>query len=109
METTYWWDAGFSWLSLVTSTSPGASTSKELSERLDFSSEATRQKLVQLHDQGLIERRKVGTGAVVWWIDEEAAEPSRINADDPFWSLKPAAGEPVAEDEIDDILYGGDE
>ncbi|GAA0242388.1 HTH domain-containing protein [Haladaptatus pallidirubidus] len=84
-------------------------TAKELSERLDCSSEAVRQKLVQLHDQGLIERRKVGAGAVIWWIDDDAAEPSGINVDDPFWSLKSAAGEPVAEDEIDDILYGGDE
>ncbi len=84
-------------------------TAKELSERLDYSSEAARQKLVQLHEQGLIERRKVGAGAVIWWIDEDTTEPSGINADDPFWSLKPAAGEPVEEDEIDDILYGGDE
>lgn len=84
-------------------------TAKELSERLDCSSEAARQKLVQLHDQGLIERRKVGAGAVIWWIDEDTAEPSGINADDSFWSLKPTAGEPVEEDEIDDILYGGDE
>ncbi len=29
METVYWWAAGFSWLSLVTWMSPGASTSKE--------------------------------------------------------------------------------
>ncbi|RBI60309.1 hypothetical protein DMJ13_18400 [halophilic archaeon] len=81
-------------------------TAKELSERLDCSSEAARQKLTQLHEQGVIERRKVGAGAVIWWVTDASSEPSGINPDDPFWSLKPTAGEPVVEEEIDDVLYG---
>jgi predicted ArsR family transcriptional regulator len=82
-------------------------TAKELSELLDCSSEAARQKLITLHEQGRVERRTVGANAVVWWLTDTEDTVNEINPDDPFWSAEPHAGdEPVGEDDIDNILYG---
>jgi predicted ArsR family transcriptional regulator len=41
-------------------------TVKEVGEKLGYTSEAARQKLFALRDQGIVERRQVGAGAVVW-------------------------------------------
>ncbi|WP_222913929.1 FaeA/PapI family transcriptional regulator [Natrinema sp. SYSU A 869] len=43
-------------------------TAKEVGEALGRTSEAARQKLLKLQDEGIVARRKVGAGAVVWWI-----------------------------------------
>ncbi|NKE37915.1 hypothetical protein GWG54_19370 [Natronococcus sp. JC468] len=43
-------------------------TAKEVGEALERTSEAARQKLLKLQDEGIVARRKVGAGAVVWWI-----------------------------------------
>lgn len=83
------------------------STAKEVSEKLGCSSEAARQKLITLHEQGRVERRTVGANAVVWWLTDAEDTIDEINPDDPFWDAEPTSGEDtVTEDDIDDILYG---
>jgi predicted ArsR family transcriptional regulator len=42
-------------------------TAKEVSERLDCSSEAARQRLHKLKDSGEVETKVVGARARIWW------------------------------------------
>ena len=86
-------------------------TAKEVGETLECSAEAARQKLLELRDQGIVARRQVGAGAVVWWLvaDEPTPEDAQdIDPDDPLFSGEPllAPEDPVDETEIDDVLYG---
>lgn len=45
-------------------------TVRDVADALDCSGETARRKLNQLHDEGEVERRKVGATAVVWWVDK---------------------------------------
>lgn len=95
---------------LRASDSPVA-TAKEVGERLDCSAEAARQKLLELRDRGIVARRQVGAGAVVWWLVADDPAPGAatdIDPDDPLFTGEPllAPDDPVDETEIDDILYG---
>lgn len=86
-------------------------TAKEVGERLECSAEAARQKLLALRDQGIIDRRQVGAGAVVWWLTTDEPTFRRdqdIDPDDPLFTGEPllAPEDPIDETEIDDILYG---
>ena len=57
----------------------------DVAEALDCTGEAARQKLVTLHEEGRVERRKVGGAAVVWWlVDEERARGGSV---DPLFGL----------------------
>jgi len=96
-------------LEAIRQTDSPVATAKELGELLDCSSEAARQKLITLHEQGRVERRTVGANAVVWWLTDTEDTTAEINPDDPFWEAEAHAGdedESVGEDDIDDILYG---
>jgi hypothetical protein len=65
-------------------------TAKEVGERLGCTSEAARQKLLALLDQETVARRKVGAGAVVWWLAAEAAmDASEFDPDDPLFTDPP--------------------
>lgn len=86
-------------------------TAKEVGETLGYSAEAARQKLLELRDQGIVARRRVGAGAVVWWrIDVEPTpeDVQDIDPDDPLFTGESllAPEDPVDETEIDDVLYG---
>jgi predicted ArsR family transcriptional regulator len=45
-------------------------TAKEVSDRLDCTSEAARQRLHELRKTGEVESKQVGARAVVWWPPE---------------------------------------
>lgn len=64
-------------------------TAKEVGEALGCSSEAARQKLLALLDEGMVARRKVGAGAVVWWLTGEAAHRTVFHSDDPLFADPP--------------------
>ena len=86
-------------------------TAKEVGEALGYSAEAARQKLLELRDQGLVARRQVGAGAVVWWLvddDPTPEEPPDIDPNDPLFTGEPllVPEDPVDETEIDEVLYG---
>lgn len=63
-------------------------TAKEVGEALGCTAEAARQKLLALQDQGVVARRKVGAGAVVWWpvADENLAPPTEFDPSDPLFA-----------------------
>lgn len=46
-------------------------TTAEVADALDTSQDTARRWLKRLHDDGAIERKKVGARGVVWWIDGE--------------------------------------
>lgn len=58
-------------------------TAKEVGEQLDCTAEAARQKLIHLQDRGIVTRRKVGAGAVVWWRTDREPAPAHPEAIDP--------------------------
>lgn len=64
-------------------------TAKEVGEALGCSSEAARQKLLALLDQGMVARRKVGASAVVWWLTGGAAHQTAFHSDDPLFADPP--------------------
>lgn len=82
-------------------------TASEIAEALDCSTEAARQKLVTLSNQGRVARRKVGARAVVWWLTESERTTTTIDSDDLLFSGGAlfTSEEPVDETEIDDVLY----
>jgi len=60
-------------------------TAGDIAEALDCTGEAARQKLVALHEDGRVERRKVGGAAVVWWLVDE--ERARGGSPEPLFGL----------------------
>ncbi|MDY7081322.1 MAG: ArsR family transcriptional regulator, partial [Halobacteria archaeon] len=65
----------------------------DVSERLGCSREAARLKLHELHDADLLEKKKVGAGAVVWWAIENPEPVQDINTDSDFWDVEPGKSE----------------
>ena len=61
-------------------------TTRDVGDRLDCTTEAARQKLVQLTEQGRVDRRKVGGRAVVWWLTESEDDPGKFDPDDPLFT-----------------------
>lgn len=86
-------------------------TAPEIGDELGCTAEAARQKLTTLYDRGIVTRRTVGAGAVVWWIDTEdpALEDSfEIDPEEPLFAGGAlfASDEPIDESDIDDVVYG---
>lgn len=83
-------------------------TTRDIAGRLGCTTEAARQKLTTLTEQGRVDRRKVGGRAIVWWLTEPEQVTTDIDPADPLFSGGPifASDEPIDETEIDDLLYG---
>lgn len=80
-------------------------TSGDVADRLDCSRETARRKLGDLRAAGRVASRKA-SGRVLWWETDDR-ETTGIDPEDPFWSGEPhSGGEPMDEDDIDDVLYG---
>lgn len=65
-------------LDAVMSHSDPTVSAREVAEMLDCSTDAARKKLTQLHERGVVARKKVGGRAVVWWLTEEDAVDQTI-------------------------------
>ena len=61
-------------------------TTRDVGDRLDCTTEAARQKLVHLTEQGRVDRRKVGGRAVVWWLTESGDATDEFDPDDPLFT-----------------------
>jgi CTP-dependent riboflavin kinase len=46
-------------------------TSKELSERVDYSQDGARRRLHDLREKSYVTSRTVGSNAVVWWVTDK--------------------------------------
>ncbi len=84
-------------------------TAPEVADRLDCSRRTALDRLQEIADSGEVADKKVGGRSRVWWLPIDRGESAEgITAADPFWSTEPySGGEPVDEEEIDDIVYGG--
>lgn len=58
----------------------------DVAEVIGCSRETARRKLTELHDSGDIERRNIGSSAVVWWVPDRGkmAGISRRHGDDHY-------------------------
>jgi hypothetical protein len=83
-------------------------TTRDIADSLGCTTEAARQKLMRLVEQGRADRRKVGSRAVIWWLTEFEETATEISPDDPLFNGGPiyASDDPIDETEIDDVLYG---
>lgn len=65
---------------LVATADPVATTS-DVADRLDCTSEGARVKLVGLAEEGRVDRRTVGSSAVVWWPADATSRARRAPVD----------------------------
>lgn len=58
----------------------------DVAEAVNCSRETARRKLTDLHDEGRVERRKIGASAVVWWVSDAGKMEgiSRRHGDDHY-------------------------
>lgn len=81
-------------------------TSSDVADALECSTEAARQKLNRLHEQGFVHRRKAGR-TVLWWLADAGDRPevSGVNPDESFWTAAPgSADEPTDAAKADEYL-----
>lgn len=77
-------------IAVIRETDAPVVTAKEVGEQLGCTAEAARQKLLTMLDHGTVKRRKVGAGAVVWWLVDEAPKPAAdFDPDDPLFADPP--------------------
>lgn len=51
-------------------------TAVDLSEEVDMTSAGILQRLHELHDRGIVTKKRVGSRAVIWWVNESQASES---------------------------------
>jgi DNA-binding MarR family transcriptional regulator len=49
-------------------------TAKKLSEQLSITPQAVNKRLNRFEDEGWVDREKVGSRAVVWWLTDEGRQ-----------------------------------
>jgi ribosomal protein S25 len=76
-------------------------TSSDVAEQLDCTTEAARQKLAMLHDQGVVAKRKTGRTVVWWRIGEFGTDDS---LDEPPVEDEEDGGDDTAEPTLDEDL-----
>lgn len=83
-------------------------TAPEIAEALDCSRRTALDRLHELEDRGAVASKKVGGRSRVWWLPNDGSPPAERPADDPLFTGGPlfASGEPLDEEDIDDVLYG---
>jgi len=80
-------------------------TAKEVAEAVGCSPDSARQKLAELHEDGVVERKGVGARAVVWWLNEERLHD--VDSEDPFWDAEAGrSDEKTDASKVDEYLYG---
>jgi predicted ArsR family transcriptional regulator len=52
-------------------------TAGDIADQIDMTSAGVLQRLNQLHEDGVVTRKKVGARAVVWWLNESQASDAR--------------------------------
>ena len=80
-------------------------TSADIASDLDVAAEVARQKLNELHTEGMLGKRKTA-GRNIYWFKPEG-DVTNLNPEDPVWGTKPIPSEEtVSEGDIDNVLYG---
>lgn len=50
-------------------------TAAEVAERFDITQQAAHSRLSDLHERGVLERKKAGARAVGWWLSDHYSDP----------------------------------
>lgn len=66
-------------LKILERTSTPVMTATEIADELPIGRSAVRKRLVDLHEQGVVQRKSVGARSVVWWIVDEDEETPDFN------------------------------
>ncbi len=82
-------------------------TAAEVADELPIGRSAVRKRLVDLHEQGTVERKSVGARSVVWWIVEEDDETSDFKSG--FGSFAETDLEEQVEKASDELDQGAEE
>lgn len=77
----------------VRTVAPEPATATEVGEELGVTRKAAWEHLTTLHEEGRVERKKVGGRSVVWWLDDHDRTVSGINPNDAFWSATPGTSD----------------
>jgi len=81
-------------------------TATELAEEFDVTNRTALNKLDQLHEQNRIERKEVGSRAVVWWVNDVARVTEAV-ADDPLFDLPTGkSGHADVSERVDEHVAG---
>lgn len=82
-------------------------TAPEVADALGCSRRTALDKLQTLADRGILESKKVGGRAVVWWWPTTQRPTTDIDPEDPLFTGEPllAPEDPVDETDIDDVVY----
>lgn len=94
-------------LEIMRETDAPIATARDIADVIGCTPEAVMQKLKLLHEQERVDRRKVGSRAVVWWLTEDQSLDTngRHNPDEPFFADAPLDhGEPIDVADTDEIL-----
>jgi DNA polymerase/3'-5' exonuclease PolX len=81
-------------------------TATEVGEEIDCTGQAARKKLNQLHETGKVERKTVGTRAVVWWLSESVTDVEDTPHEQAFEEFAARLTEACGEEINEIILYG---
>jgi hypothetical protein len=83
-------------------------TAQEVADRFDIDRSTAYRRLRRLADDGRLEKVTLGSRTVVWWDrTQRATVPDSGASTDPLFSAPTfTVDDPVAEDGIDDVLYG---
>jgi len=85
-------------------------TSTDVAEALGCSDETARRKLEELHQKGIVGRRKTGR-TVLWWIIKARDEEfNPVDPADPIFTDRPSfsTGRSDLSESVDEVLYGSD-
>ncbi|WEL16259.1 MULTISPECIES: helix-turn-helix domain-containing protein [unclassified Halorhabdus] len=80
-------------------------TAGEVADRFDIDRSTAYRRLRTLAEAGRLEKVSLGSRTVVWWYTDDS-EDTEGNADPLFDAPAFSVDDPVADDEIDDVLYG---
>ncbi|MFB6183648.1 MAG: helix-turn-helix domain-containing protein [Haloarculaceae archaeon] len=82
-------------------------TAQEVADRFGIDRSTAYRRLSRLADDGLLEKVSLGSRTVVWWDRRDPTSvPTEGTSKDPLFAAPTfSVDEPVAEDEIDDVLY----
>lgn len=86
-------------------------TAPEIADALNCSRRTALDRLHELEERGTVASKKVGGRSRVWWLPNEGDRPTEPSAGGPVFTGGAlfASEEPLEEEDVDDVLYGGPE
>ena len=81
-------------------------TAGEVADRFDVDRSTAYRRLRDLSEAGRLEKVTLGSRTVVWWYTADSESADDTDEDPLFDAPAFSVDDPVADDDIDDVLYG---